>query len=57
MLKLKIFDTAAFVAMAFSLATAAHAGMVTPAPVAGVGIGALALLGLGYRALRKRIDR
>ena len=28
-----------------------------PAPVAGLGIGAAALLGAGYRMLRKRFDR
>jgi hypothetical protein len=28
-----------------------------PAPVAGIGIGAIALMGLGYRALRGRIKR
>jgi hypothetical protein len=29
----------------------------TPAPVAGVGIGAIALIGFGYRALKSRINR
>lgn len=29
----------------------------TPAPVAGIGIGAVLLIGLGYRALKSRIDR
>jgi hypothetical protein len=29
----------------------------TPAPVAGLGIGAIALIGLGYRALKGRINR
>jgi hypothetical protein len=29
----------------------------TPAPIAGIGIGAIALIGLGYRALKSRIDR
>jgi len=28
----------------------------TPAPVAGIGIGAVALIGLGYRALKRRIN-
>jgi hypothetical protein len=28
----------------------------TPAPIAGLGIGAVALVGLGYRALKKRIN-
>ena len=29
----------------------------SPAPVAGVGLGAFALIGAGYRALKRRIDR
>jgi hypothetical protein len=29
----------------------------TPAPIAGIGIGAVALIGLGYRALKGRIHR
>lgn len=28
----------------------------TPAPVAGVGIGAVVLIGIGYRALKRRIN-
>ena len=44
--------------VAASMATPAFAGTpVVPAPVAGIGIGAVLLLGLGYRALRRRIDR
>jgi hypothetical protein len=42
-----------------SLATPAFAGATVngPAPVAGIGIAAVALIGLGYRALKRRIDR
>ena len=29
----------------------------TPAPVAGLGIGAVALMGMGYRAVKRRIRR
>jgi len=29
---------------------------VTPAPVAGIGIGAVALVGLGVRALKRRLN-
>ena len=29
----------------------------TPAPIAGVGIGAVAVLGYGYRVVRRRIGR
>jgi hypothetical protein len=40
------------------LASPAFAGTVTtPAPIAGVGIGAVVLVGLGYRALKSRISR
>ena len=40
-----------------AVATPAFAGTVAPAPVAGVGIGAVLLLGLGYRALKRRHDQ
>ena len=42
-----------------SLAAPVFAGQVapSPAPIAGIGIGAVALIGLGYRALKRRIDR
>lgn len=41
-----------------AMATPAFASAVTaPAPLAGAGLGAVLLAGLGYRALRKRIDR
>ena len=41
------------------MASPAFAGVIepVPAPIAGVGIGAIALLGLGYRALKRRIHR
>jgi hypothetical protein len=37
------------------VATPAFAADVAPAPVAGVGIGAVLLVGAGYRALKRRI--
>jgi len=39
-------------------ASPAFAGDVvqTPAPIAGVGIGAIVLAGIGYRALKRRIN-
>jgi hypothetical protein len=40
-----------------SVATPAFAGRVAPAPVAGVGIGAVLLIGVGYRALKSRISK
>lgn len=36
-------------------ASPAFAGQPIPAPIAGVGIGAVLLVGLGYRALKARI--
>jgi hypothetical protein len=38
-------------------AAPALAGRVTPAPVAGAGIGAILLIGVGYRAIKSRIGR
>lgn len=38
-------------------ASPAFAGRVVPAPVAGVGIGAIFLIGLGYRAIKSRIGQ
>jgi len=38
-------------------AAPAFAGRTAPAPVAGVGIGAVLLVGMGYRALKSRINR
>ncbi|MEO7688224.1 MAG: hypothetical protein ABIS51_02985 [Sphingomonas sp.] len=57
MLKSVALDVAAFGALvAFS--SPAFAGVVvTPAPIAGVGIGAVALIGFGYRALKRRAKR
>jgi hypothetical protein len=41
-----------------SAASPAFAGVrTTPAPIAGVGIGAVLLVGIGYRALKSRINR
>ncbi len=44
----------------FLLASAAPAfagrSEMAPAPIAGVGIGAVALIGIGYRALKRRIN-
>ena len=36
-------------------ASPAFAGTQTPAPVAGIGIGAVLLIGAGYRAMKGRI--
>lgn len=44
--------------IAMMAATPALAGNPpTPAPVVGVGIGAVALMGLGYRALKRSIRK
>ena len=37
-------------------ASPAFAGQPVPAPIAGVGIGAVVLVGMGYRALKRRIN-
>ena len=42
------------VALAVS-ASPAFAGRPVPAPIAGIGIGAVVLVGIGYRALKARI--
>lgn len=55
--KLKLLDALAVAGMVIAVSTPAQAGCITPAPVAGVGLAAMAVLGLGYRALRNRIDR
>lgn len=43
----------------FSAASPAFAGVAqtVPAPIAGAGIGAVFLIGIGYRALKSRIGR
>lgn len=50
----RIATASLFTAMLVS-ADAATAGVAVPAPVAGIGIGAVVLIGLGYRTLRNRI--
>jgi hypothetical protein len=41
-----------------AMAEPAFAGLRgAPAPIAGVGIGAVVLVGIGYRALKSRISR
>ena len=55
-MKKTMFDGAAILCIASAVSVPAAAGMLGPAPVAGVGMGALFVLGIGYRALRKRID-
>ena len=41
-----------------TIASPAFAGVVvTPAPVAGLGLGAVVVIGIGYRALKRRINR
>ena len=52
-----IKDLAIAAAMILFAADPAFAGFVTPAPVMGAGIGALALLGVGYAAIRQRRGR
>jgi hypothetical protein len=57
MRKPTILDVLAFGLVA-TVASPAFAGVpATPAPIAGLGIGAIVALGIGYRALKRRIDR
>ena len=47
-------------AAAVAIVTVADPAFATPplpAPIAGIGIGALAAIGIGYRALKRRIGR
>jgi len=48
----------AFAVLLIVMAEPALAGTITrtPAPIAGIGIGAVALIGFGYRALKNRIN-
>ena len=51
-------EKAVLVIALLSAASPAFAGVqVVPAPVAGAGIGAVLLVGIGYRALKSRIGR
>jgi hypothetical protein len=53
-----LFDIGAALTIGGLFASPALAGStVTPAPIAGVGIGAFVVLGAGYRMLRNRINR
>lgn len=45
----------AIAVLALATSEAAIAGNLTPAPVAGLGVGAVLLLGVGYRMLSKRL--
>lgn len=40
-----------------AMADPASAAVGTPAPVVGIGAGALAVIGMGYRALKRHINR
>jgi hypothetical protein len=56
---MKRVEQITFAAAFLVLADPALAGRLvqTPAPIAGIGIGAVALIGLGYRTLKSRINR
>ena len=53
------FEKVALGAILVSIASPGLASVPvpTPAPIAGVGIGAFMLIGMGYRALKRRHDR
>jgi len=49
-------ETLVFGLALVALSTPAFAGVApSPAPIAGVGLGAVLLVGVGYRALKKRV--
>ena len=50
-------ENLAFGLVMLAAAAPEFAGRVVPAPIAGVGIGAVFLVGVGYRALKSRIGR
>jgi len=50
-------ENIAFGLVMLAPAAPAFAGQTVPAPIAGVGIGAVFLIGVGYRALKSRIGR
>ncbi len=50
------FENLVFGLALVASASPALAGVQTPAPIAGVGIGAVVLVGIGYRALKRRIN-
>jgi hypothetical protein len=56
MRKLSIFAAAATAGI-FALAGPAIAGVAVPAPEAGIGLGAMALIGTGYLYLKRRVTR
>jgi hypothetical protein len=52
------FENSIFGLALLASASPAFAGYAqTPAPIAGVGIGAVLLVGAGYKALKSRINR
>lgn len=55
---MKHLDKIAFAGLFAAMADPVLAGVrQVPAPIAGVGIAAVALIGFGYRALKSRIGR
>lgn len=55
---MKHLEKLAFAGALLVVADPAFAGLAvqTPAPVVGVGIGAVVLIGIGYRALKNRMN-
>lgn len=55
---MKRIEAVVFGLAVLGISSPAFAGIAqVPAPIAGVGIGAVVLIGLGYRALKGRISR
>lgn len=56
---MKLIEKLTFAAVIAAVATPAFAGAAAPVPgpIAGVGVGAVVLIGIGYKALKSRIGR
>jgi ABC-type branched-subunit amino acid transport system permease subunit len=53
----RFYTIGATLVIAFATTPAMAGVPVTPAPIAGLGIGAFAVVAIGYRALKRRLDR
>ncbi len=53
----RFYTIGATLLVAFAATPALAGTPVTPAPIAGLGIGAFAVVAIGYRALKRRLDR
>ena len=56
-MKITALDLGAFALITMSITSAANALVFSAAPAPALGLGAAALIGVGYRALKRRIGR